>query len=243
MAILTHTVSAQQLSSEETDNPLSARVLLSAINKTTLSSQIAGRITGISVKAGDHFKTQQTLIAIDCEVQKAQRDKALAEVTTARAKLKVQRQLEKLNSGSTLNITLAQASVKQAIADLAIINISIKMCNIKAPFTGQVIEREVQPYEYVSIGQPILEIIDNRHLEIKLIVPSNWLAWLKPGQKFTVQLDDNKKSYPASITRIGARIDSASQSLNVTGIIDQKAPELIAGMSGTAQFILNNNHD
>ncbi|MEY3202384.1 MAG: hypothetical protein RIR70_1934 [Pseudomonadota bacterium] len=55
---------------------------------------------------------------------------------------------------------------------------------------------------------------------------------LKTGQRFEVKIDETGKSYPAHITRIGARIDPVSQSVKIVAAIDNKYPELIAGMSG-----------
>jgi multidrug efflux pump subunit AcrA (membrane-fusion protein) len=65
-----------------------------------------------------------------------------------------------------------------------------------------------------------------------LTAPSRWLSWLKPGAPFQVRIDDNGKTYPGKVTRLGGRVDPASQSLKVIGEITTDAPELMPGMSG-----------
>jgi hypothetical protein len=65
-----------------------------------------------------------------------------------------------------------------------------------------------------------------------LTAPSRWLSWLKSGASFQVSIDDTGKTYPGKVTRLGGRVDPASQSLKVMGEITADAPELMAGMSG-----------
>lgn len=81
-----------------------------------------------------------------------------------------------------------------------------------------------------------LEILDDRSLEVELIAPSRWLAWLKPGYAFTVHIDETDKTYPADITRVGGRVDPVSQTIKVFGEIRGEATELMAGMSGRANI-------
>ena len=86
--------------------------------------------------------------------------------------------------------------------------------------------------QFVQPGQALLEIIDDSVLELEFIVPSRWLAWLKPGYAFQVRIDETARSYPAKVQRIGARVDPVSQSVKLVAAIDGRFPELIAGMSG-----------
>ena len=50
-----------------------------------------------------------------------------------------------------------------------------------------------------------------------------------------MKIDETGLTYPAKITRLGARIDPVSQSLKVAAVIDGRFAELIAGMSGRVQ--------
>jgi multidrug efflux pump subunit AcrA (membrane-fusion protein) len=52
-----------------------------------------------------------------------------------------------------------------------------------------------------------------------------------------VAIDETGRSYPATISAINARVDAASQSVEVEGIVRGTFPELLAGMSGNAQMI------
>lgn len=85
-------------------------------------------------------------------------------------------------------------------------------------------------------GQAVLDILDDSSLELEFIIPSKWLAWLKPGHKFQVRIDETQKAYPARIQRIGARIDPVSQSIKAIAVIDGQFADLLAGMSGKVEL-------
>jgi len=62
--------------------------------------------------------------------------------------------------------------------------------------------------------------------------PALRAALAAAGYPFEIHIDELDKSFPARVTRSGARIDPMSQSIKVTGEITGKADGLIAGMSG-----------
>ena len=95
-------------------------------------------------------------------------------------------------------------------------------------------EQKAREFQYTTPGQALLDILDNRNLEVELIAPSRWLSWLKTGYGFQVRVEETDKVYPARITRLGGRVDPVSQSIKVIGVITGEAPELTAGMSGRA---------
>ena len=72
--------------------------------------------------------------------------------------------------------------------------------------------------------------------DLKLIVPSAWLSWLRAGTALRVHIEDLKADYSANIVRLGARVDPVSQTLEVSARIKGSHPELLPGMSGWAHF-------
>lgn len=219
------------------DNP-DVRVLIVPKTETVLSGEIAGRIQSIRADIGDRFKKGEPLVVFDCEMYKAQMKKAQAELAEARKTLEVNRRLDKLGSVSQLEMATSRTRAQRAQAELALRKTQVDKCVIQAPFTGRVVQRKAQPFEYVSSGQPLLEVIDDIHLQLQLFVPSHWLKWLKPGAGFTVHIEETGQEYPAKVTTLGARLDPVSQTLEIRGEVEGEHPELLAGMSGTAHFDL-----
>ena len=111
---------------------------------------------------------------------------------------------------------------------------------MKAPFDGKVVEQRIREHESVPAGTALLEVLSDRDLRVELIVPSSWLVWLKPSQRFDLRIDETGELLDGEVALIGARVDPVSQSLKVTGkLLGDKqgnTPNLVAGMSGTARF-------
>jgi membrane fusion protein (multidrug efflux system) len=214
------------------------RAQLNPRHTTTLSAESPAKILHLAVREGERFNRGQTLIGFDCAVQQAQLNKAQAVLQGAQKTYEVNSRLSKLQSISSLEVELAAAKVAEAQADIALNKAYLSKCQVAAPFDGRAVQIFARAHQYVKIGDPILEILNDRQLELRLIVPSLWLRWLKAGEKFTVQVEDTGKEYPAQILTLGARIDAVSQSIPLVAEITGQHPELLPGMSGKAVFNL-----
>ena len=199
---------------------------------TTIAAEIGAKISSIPVPEGGAFRAGQVLVSFDCSLQKAQLDKALAELDAAEQTLKSNQRLEQLNAVGQLELDLSKSATQKAKAEVGGNKAVLAKCQVNAPFSGRVAEQKVREQQYVQPGQALLDILDDSVLELEFLVPSAWLRWLKVGGSFEVQIDETRKTYPAKFTRIGARVDPVSQSVKVAAAINGKFPELIAGMSG-----------
>ena len=212
------------------------RAQLSPVRYTTLSSEISARIDRIATRIGERFGKGDVLVEFDCAVERAQLARAAAVETQASKTLAISKRLASLKSIGKLEVDSAAAEVEKATAEHAVAQASVEKCKILAPFAGVTVEQRAREFQYASPGEPLLEIVDDTDLEIELIAPSRWLAWLRPGVPFTVHIDELDRSYPASVTRIGGRVDAVSQSIKVIGKIDGEAAGLLPGMSGSVQI-------
>lgn len=208
------------------------RAQLAPHRYTTLAAEIGAKINRLPIKEGGAFKARQTLVVFDCSMQQAQLNRARASLSGAETTYKANKRLTELGSVGKVELDVSEAEVMKNRAEVAATSTMLGKCSIAAPFAGRVAEQKVREQQYVQPGQTIMEIIDDSVLEIEFLVPSKWLAWIKPGTKFQVGIDETRKDYPAQVLRIGARVDPVSQSVKLVAAIDGKFPELIAGMSG-----------
>lgn len=191
-------------------------------------------MSGARGREGEQFEEGQVLVALDCAVQQAQLQEARAALKAAENKKAVSQRLVELKSGGVLEAELAAVEAEQAEAKLRLTQAVVSRCTITAPFEGRVVEQKARPHQYVQEGEPLLEILDHTALDVEFIAPSQWLPRLKPGQPFQVEIHETGKSYPARLTRIGAKIDPVSHTVKVMGELDGAPPGLTAGMSGRA---------
>ncbi|PLX81157.1 MAG: efflux transporter periplasmic adaptor subunit [Desulfuromonas sp.] len=212
------------------------RLQLVAPQSVTLSSELSGRIAELPLRPGDAFKKGAQLLAFDCRLHQARWDKAAAERKQASATHEVNIQLDRLGSVSTLELDVSSARLAVAQAELDIMTTLLDRCTINAPFSGRIAEVHVKQHQYIGEGEKVLDILNDRQLEIEMILPSLWLQWLKPGQPFPFRVDETGRDYQARVSRIAPQVDAVSQTVKVFATLDRPSAELRAGMSGTARI-------
>jgi membrane fusion protein (multidrug efflux system) len=213
------------------------RAQLAPHRYTTLAAEIGAKINRLPVQEGGAFKAGQSLVSFDCSLQQAQLNKARAVLTGAERTWGANQRLAELHSIGKVELDMSEVEVLKNKSEVATMGTMLNKCSIAAPFAGRVAEQKVREQQYVQPGQAILDIIDDSVLEIEFLVPSKWLAWVKPGYAFQVSIDETRKSYPAKVQRIGARVDPVSQSVKLVATINGKFPDLIAGMSGRVNLV------
>lgn len=216
--------------------PVAVRAQLVPVRSTTVSSEMAGRIAELAPREGERFAAGDVLVRFACAGQQADLARNRATLEKKQRVHEVNGRLARLQSISKLELDVSAAEVAEAAAAVKVAEAVVGRCTIVAPWPGRVAERHVQRHQSVGEGQPLLDVLDDGALEIEMIVPSTSLAWLKPGHRFSLDIDETGHQYDAELERLGARVDPVSQSIKVYGRLLAAAPDLLAGMSGKAQL-------
>ena len=203
---------------------------------TTIAAEIPAKINSLPIPEGGAFKAGETLVSFDCSIQHSQFQKAQAELDSAEQTFKSNQRLSELNSVGLLELELSRSALAKAKAELSGTKAVIDKCAVSAPFAGRIAEQKVREQQFAQLGQPLLDILDDSVLELEFLLPSSWLKGLRIGSNFQILIDETRKTYPAKLIRIGARVDPVSQSIKVTAAINGKFTELMAGMSGRVQI-------
>jgi RND family efflux transporter MFP subunit len=221
------------------------RALVTAPQRAMLAAGLAGRILDMPVRPGLPFTKGDPLVHFDCAPMEASLNGAKAALRGARAAANAKERLASFQSIGQAEVDMARASAAEAKAAVDSAEITVSYCTIKAPYDGHVVDFAAHPFETVQQSQPVLEIIGDSALEVEIIVPSGWLSWLRVGSGLTVHIDETGSDIKTKVSRIGAQVDPASQSVVVTAEVPASptkdkdaAPQtrLRAGMSGTAMF-------
>jgi membrane fusion protein, multidrug efflux system len=212
------------------------RAQVKARESSQIASEMSGRIVELKIRDGQRFTAGQVLVGFHCSMEEAQLSKAKATLEKKQKTYEVNKKLQKLNSISTLELDVSKAEQEEARADVRVGQAALERCTIKAPFSGKVVDVTARAYQSVREGDPLLEIINEKDLEIEFIAPSKALPQLKPGNTFKVTLDETGKPYKAEIIRLGGRVDPVSQTIKVYGRITDSSVELLPGMSGAIEL-------
>lgn len=204
--------------------------------KTTLAAGMGGKLSRVTATIGQRVKRGQRLVVFDCGVLQARQSIAQASVRASQARFESNQALLSLNSVGPLEVNLSAAELAMAKGELQVIERELDQCEIVAPFSGVVVERFVEPHQYVPTGEALLSLVSNSSLEVRLLAPSVWLNWLRPGVEFRFSVDEIAETFSGKVTRLGGQVDAISQSITLYGELTQPSKALLSGMSGQVFF-------
>lgn len=213
-----------------------ARGVITALTEATIAVDYTARVAKLPKLEGELFRKGDALIVFDCR-------KYAAEVMAAKAQARA-RELVMANNRRLLakgaiganEVRVSEAEHEQARADVQALQARTGSCDFKAPFDGRLVERVVQEHESPAPNQPLIRIVDMTRLEIETIIPSKWLARVKPGDGFSFTVDETGETLAAEIVRLGATVDPVSQTIKAYGVLRDPGLSVLPGMSGTATF-------
>ena len=212
------------------------RVLLAPEQETTLVAQMNGRIEVLNASLGQPIAKGKQIVAMECGESSARLRMADAELVSARENLTAKNGLKQLNAAGEMEVSMAVAAVDKAKAAVSLGRSQLAYCNVSAPFNGRIARVYVKQHQGVNVGAPLVDLVSDGALKLRLNVPSIYLRQLKVGTQFDLAVNETGKSYAAKVTAINARVDAVAQTVELEARIDGKPAELLAGMSGIARF-------
>ena len=212
-----------------------ARGVLRAKQTAEISAAMSGQLLEAPYKSGQFFKSGALLAKFDCVLEEAELAALLQKHETQSLKYETSAELFKHGAAGELEVALAKSEMQQALAEANAIKTRLKYCAVYAPFSGYVTARHISAFETPQRGELLYSLEKAGALELSIIVPSNWVKWLKTGQRLEFSIEETGEIIPAKIMRLGATIDPVSQTLE--SIANPKAsPSALSGMSGHARF-------
>lgn len=221
---------------EEAAAIVPVRGIVRASFEAKLSTNLDAQVKAIHIKEGEAFKKGDVLIEFDCREDEARLAAAQAIQEEKAVAYRSAKYLLARNAGSKQDVQIAAALHKRASADADVISAKLTQCRVSAPFDGYVSALNINPYEMPVSGEPLVGIVHKRNPEIELIVPSNWLNWVKKGVEFHFMVDETGETYGGTVERTGAVVDAVSQTVKLFGSFDGQEIKVLPGMSGTAIF-------
>ena len=185
-----------------------------------------GQVTRVYVDAGDWVRQGQTLISVDRSVQAQQAIALEAQIGVARADLQLaqnelDRGMQLVGRGfiskadvdrKTATRDSARARVNVANAQLAEARARNARLDIRAPVSGYVLERNVQPGQTVSAGSGILfRLAKDGEMELQAALSEDDLALVSEGVSATVTPVGTGRQFEGRIWQIAPMISQESR--------------------------------
>ncbi|HEX2667117.1 MAG TPA: efflux RND transporter periplasmic adaptor subunit [Gammaproteobacteria bacterium] len=147
-----------------------------------IASRLTGYVQDVKVQAGDRVTAGQPLLAIDSSEVTGQLQQAQA--VFDEADLNYQRATNLYSKGVATRVQMDDATrqYSTAKAALQIAQAAVGYADVRAPFTGVVVEKLADPGDLATPGKPLLVLEDEHALEVQSYVPDELYAALKVGE-------------------------------------------------------------
>ena len=231
-------------------NETSLDGVVEAVRQTRLSTQVAGAIVALQVKAGDRVKAGQELLRIDASAAQQGVAASASQVEAAQAQLKVaaselarQKQLHQKQYISQAALERSQAQWEAAQAQVNALQAQTRVAQtqsgfflLKAPYAGIVSEVAVTLGDMALPGRPLLTLHDPSALRVTAAVPQALLGSLS-SRLDQVRYEINglagsaARLQPASVELLPT-IDAASHTAQIRLALPPAGAAGVAGAAG-----------
>ncbi|MBW4037339.1 MAG: efflux RND transporter periplasmic adaptor subunit [Acidobacteria bacterium] len=233
-----------------------------ARESATLAAQTTGQVLNVAIHEGDHVRAGQLLVTLNAaeahsevvrsqanvtasqhELALAQTDANLANSTLARYQILRDRksvspqefdeiQQKAQETAARVEAAKAQLAAQQAAAVGS--STMADYAHIRAPFSGVVTARRVDPGALATPGMPLLQLEKSGTLQMDIPVDQSLIASIHTGQPIAVTIPNlPHPGLHANVAAIDPAADPASRTFLVK--LDLPAtPGLRSGISGTA---------
>jgi RND family efflux transporter MFP subunit len=131
-------------------------------------------------------------------------------------------------------------STLSALADqVAAAELALRNATLRAPFDGIVSARAVEPGQFVSIGTPLVSIVDLSRVEMQGSAAVATGSLLRPGQDVLVSVDGiSGREFAGRVERINPVAMEGTRTIQVYIQIDNPDGLLLGGMFATGQIVV-----
>jgi len=226
---------------------------LRALNQVSVKAKVAGEVKEVLVRAGEAVSAGQVLIRIDTSEYQAKVDQAKGSLVASRGQLDIatksrDNNLALLDKGfisrnafdnAASQFDIAKANVDTARGALDVAQKALTDTVIKAPISGMISSRTIEPGEKVSIDNKLLDVVDLRQMELEAPVPTADILKVQLGQEVLVTVEGLPQAVTGKVVRINPATQSGSRSIMVYVRIDNPQGLLRAGMFADASLTLD----
>jgi RND family efflux transporter MFP subunit len=220
---------------------------LRAVTQAAVKAKVAGSALDVRAREGDTVKAGQILASIDARDYTARAEQSRGQMAAMAGQMDIAKQTLENNrvlvekgfisknafDTAQSQYAIAAANLAAARAALASSNLSVADTIVRAPFSGQIASRSIEPGERVAVDSKLFDVVDLTQLELEAPVPVGEIGRVRIGQPVSIRFDGVEPPVVATVTRINPAAQPGSRSIMIYIRVPNPAATLRVGMFGT----------
>ena len=225
---------------------------LRAVDQASVKARVAAEVREVLVREGESVTAGQILVRMDTSEFQARVDQAKGNLNAMRAQLDIATKNRDNNralldkgfisraafDNTASQYAAAQANVEAAHGALEIVQKLLNDSVVRAPISGLVAVRNVQPGEKVSTDYKLLDIVNLKKMEVEALVPTSDITQIKIGQIVLLHIEGLADEFTGHVTRINPATQAGSRSIAIYIQVVNPQDILKVGMFVDAQLVL-----
>lgn len=196
----------------------------------SVSFATMGTVQKVLVSVGDKVKKGQLIAVLDDEVMRQSHEAANVSLKQAEDAYGRMKQLKDSNSLAEIQWIEIESKLKQAQAAEAIARKSLSDCMLYAPESGVVADKMVEAGQNVTMGMPVVKLVDIRRVKVKVAVPETEIADIKEGMTVDVFVAALQKHVSGKVTERGVSANPLTRTYDVYALVENETQDLLPGM-------------
>lgn len=187
-----------------------------------ISAEAGGRVVEVTAEEGQKVSKGQILVRIENEAVGNQLAEAKTAYELAETTYKKRKNLWDQNIGSEIEYLQAKSNYESTKSRYAQVQTQYDNTMIKAPINGSVDVIEVNKGEFVSIGMPIVRVVDLARVEIEAELSEQYMSNVHTGDSVEVKIPALGVQLTAPVTFVSQVINPNNRSFKVKVNLDNK---------------------
>jgi len=219
-----------------TGTPPAYPVVLESDQHARLSSEMNGVLRTLAFDVGATVKKGDVIATVDTRELELQKKRSSVAMNHLNVQVKDLSGL--IQQGLATNEDLARARMQRDVAqtEIEIYGLQIAKSTIRAPFACSVVRRHVQPHEWVTAGQPVVDVVGLESIRAVANIPAGVVVTLKPEQTHSVFVTDLGLEVTGKIIAVAPEVDERSDTAQVIWQLDAAGKNLMPGMKGEVRI-------
>jgi RND family efflux transporter MFP subunit len=212
--------------------------LIEAVYQSTVSAQTSGRITEVLVDVDDYVTKGDVIVRFRDKEQRAALKAAEARAEEARSNFNRIKDLIERKLVSKAEFDKAEAALKSANAALEQAQEQLEHTVVRAPYSGIVVKRHVEPGESANPGQPLMTGLSLESLRAIAEVPQTHIDSVRKLARARVILPTQENlSVEGTKLTISPYADPVSHTFNVRVDLPEGQHGVYPGMFAKVAFV------